>query len=129
MVKVSKLVIKGMSKLRSKLSTMPRSMETTYIQTMQKLVLKVRHESQLITPIRTGNLRASARSEARRKSMGSKGKVWYTADYAVPVHEKTWTKLISGQHKFLEKAVRRSKRWIAKMFIGELKTALRRGSR
>ena len=106
------------------MSNMPRALEATYLTTMHKTVLKVRREAQLMTPIRTGNLRASARSEARRKSMGSTGKVWYTADYAVPVHERTWTKLISGQHKFLEKAVRNSKKWVETMAVNELKAGL-----
>ena len=107
---------------------MPRGMQEIYAKVMQKTVLFVRHESQTITPVRTGNLRSSARTSVKRKQAGAKGKVWYNADYAVPVHERTWTNLVSGQHKFLEKAVRRSSKFVEKLSAAELKKRLRKFS-
>lgn len=120
--------IEGDKNLVKKLGRLTKSLHSTYVNIMQKSVLYVKKESQDITPVRTGNLRASARSDARSTREGAKGEVWYQADYALPVHERTWTKLISGQHKFLEKSVHRNRGRIASIMADGLKRALRRFS-
>lgn len=118
--------IEGFKELYKKVEVMPGALDSTYVTIMQKSVLHVRRESQKITPVDTGNLRASARSEAKGLKDMSKGEVWYRADYAVPVHERTWTKLKSGQHKFLERAVHGSRAFIKRLSFYEIRKALRR---
>ena len=126
MAKVAGFTIRGYNRLLKKLGTIPKALNPVYVAIVQKSVLKVKKDAQSITPVRTGNLRASARSRAEGKSNGAWGMVWYKADYAMPVHERTWTNLISGQHKFLERALMQSKSYLRRTTFYELRKALRR---
>ncbi len=79
-----------------------------------------------LVPVDTGNLRSSARSSTSRTKDKVSGVVEYLADYAVPVHERTWTILRNGKHKFLEHAVQKSRVFFKRM-ISEAFTRATKG--
>lgn len=100
-----KIKLKGVDDLIYKLKKSPAILEASLMSAATKSVLDIRKASQEFTPVDTGNLRGSIRSRVLKNKQGRiTGEVWYTADYALYVHEMTWTKLKSGRHKFLEHA-------------------------
>lgn len=70
--------------------------------------LVIQKRSQELTPVKYGNLKASAGSYAYNTSKGPGAVIYYTASYAVFVHEidKNYT---VGQWKFLETAIKEKK--------------------
>jgi len=72
---------------------------------LREAALVVRRRSMQLTPVDTGNLRASAYSEVFDTVKGPAAEIGYMAGYAVYVHEinKNYT---VGQWKFLETALK-----------------------
>jgi len=124
------LKINGINRLRSKLKKYPGVLSKWSRAAMVKSVLDVRKQSALWTPVDTGNLRGSMDSKVCAKSHDVvTGTVWYSANYAVYVHEKTWTRLKNGRHKFLENAVYTSKARIKRNFSMALRKGISEVSR
>ena len=69
----------------------------------------IQRQSQLLTPVDTGNLRASARTFIVTYNRPVKVRVSYSAEYAVRVHEAPPSvNFIVGENRFLQKAVDRN---------------------
>ena len=102
----------GADKLKAKIDRIrSRKGPTSYRRALLSFMLKVEHDSVTITPIDTGNLRASGTGNATitsSDSRGASGVVFYTADYAVYVHERTELRHNVGQSKFLETAIKKN---------------------
>jgi hypothetical protein len=73
--------------------------------------LLVRHQSQELTPVDTGNLKGSAFTDSYDTPKGPGAVIGYTATYAVYVHEIDNNYRV-GQWKFLEMALRMLKKKI-----------------
>jgi ornithine cyclodeaminase/alanine dehydrogenase-like protein (mu-crystallin family) len=70
--------------------------------------LVLQAEAQKLTPVRTGNLKASASTRLIRKGQGRRGglcQVGFSAHYAIYVHENLTAHHNNGQAKFLEDAM------------------------
>lgn len=81
-------------------------------------------ESLPITPMDTGNLRASAGVSVTTVNRdGAIGEVYYTADYASKVHE-TIRPYQNGEAKFLEKGVNRTLPELNHIMGGRIKAAV-----
>lgn len=109
MAKVIK--IRGIDRLIQKMQSLTDiKLVKAYDASMAVTLLNVRRDSMANTPVDTGNLRASHHTKKTKATpTGVSGKVWNSANYAIYVHEMTWTKLRSGRHKFLEYAVQSSR--------------------
>ena len=85
----------------------------TYRTALSKILLNVERESIKRTPIDTGHLRRSAAGNSTVYSAdkkGAKGIVYYTANYAVWVHERTEMRHTVGEAKYLQNAIADVKR-------------------
>lgn len=71
--------------------------------------LMIRRRAQQLTPVKTGNLRASAYTHAYNTPKGPGAEIGYTANYAVFVHEIDKDYRV-GQWKFLETALKEKAR-------------------
>jgi hypothetical protein len=80
-----------------------------YRKTILEQLLRLENKSAKLTPVDTGKLRASGLGNATVLSsspVGAKGIMFYTANYAIYVHERTELKHKPGkQAKFLEAAL------------------------
>lgn len=119
--------IKGIDKLVRKMQRLTDTkLVKAYDAAMAVTLAAVKHDSMANTPVDTGNLRASHHTKKTKATpIGVSGKVWNSANYAIYVHEKTWTKLNSGKHKFLELAVQSSKAKIKRNMVAILRKSLR----
>ena len=121
-----KITVEGTADLLKKLSKSPKVLEKWQLAAITKSVLDVRALSQKYTPVDTGNLRGSIRTKVTKtRGPSFRGEIWYTASYAMAVHEMTWTKLRNGRHKFLEHALYASTTKIKKNYVSALKRGLR----
>ena len=119
-----KFEIKGTDKLLKELKSCPGITNKWIKKAMHANVMQVRNLSQSYTPVDTGNLRASIRTKVDQKGMSKfLGLIWYIAEYAIYVHEKTWTRLRSGRHKFLELALFESTHKIKRTYVSSIKKA------
>lgn len=104
-----KVKMKGIKRLLANLETLRKVKGAkSYRAALTKVLLKAEAESMRRTPVDTGNLRSSAAGNARITSSGPKGAsgvVYYTANYAVFVHERTELKHNVGEAKFLHNAM------------------------
>ena len=78
---------------------------------LREAALIVRGDSQKMTPVDTGNLKASAFTEVFSSSKGPSAVIGYTASYAPFVHERNLN-YRTGQWKFLEEALKKNTRRI-----------------
>lgn len=120
-----KFEIKGANKLLRELAGSSAIVNKWVKRAMHVNVLDVKKLSMQNTPVDTGNLRASARSRVWQNLPKTLGEVWYNANYAVYVHEKTWTRLRSGRHKFLEHALYISQPKIKRTYVNALNSAFK----
>lgn len=109
------LEIRHSKRLVRKINRIKGLTDKEFSYAMVRTVLHVRKEAQAVTPVDTGNLRNSARTKTGKQGKKTKGEVVYLADYAIPVHERTWTVLKNGRHKFLEYAVQKSRGFFKRM--------------
>lgn len=123
--------VRGINRLIHKMQRLSDStLVKAYNASMAVTLLNVKNESMANTPVDTGNLRASHHTKKSKATpVGVNGEVWNSANYAVYVHEMTWTKLRSGRHKFLEYAVQSSRAKTKRNIATILRKALRRGHR
>ena len=101
-----------------------------YRAALGKILLNVERESIKRTPIDTGNLRRSAAGNATVYSAnkkGAKGTVYYTANYAVYVHERTELRHTVGEAKYLQNAIVNVKRKLPFQLSSSLKYGLDMG--
>ena len=107
--------------LRSKVA--PRA----YRRAMIKMLVEVEGESMRRNPVDTGFLRGSAGGNStviEANERGAKGVVFYTANYAVYVHERTELRHINGEAKFLQNAIASKMRFLKNTVAGSLKVDL-----
>ena len=125
-----KFDVKGVKSLMKKLEKHPELVSKWSHASLQKSTLDVRRLSALYTPVDTGNLRGSIRSSVKKRDKGTiVGSIWYIAEYAIYVHEKTWTRLKNGFHKFLARAVIESSTKVKKNLVAALKRAFSEASK
>ena len=119
--------IKGIDKLIGKMRRLTDTkLVKAYDASMAVALLNVRRDSMANSPVDTGNLRKSHHTKkTKATTAGVSGKVWNSANYAIYVHEMTWTKLNSGKHKFLELAVQTSRAKIKRNIATILRKSLR----
>jgi len=118
----------GQNRLKLRLNKLNKvSLVKAYDKTMSDSIAKIISTSMKNTPHKTGNLKSSYNSlQTPATTAGCKGKIWNYAEYAVFVHEETWTKLHHGGiHKFLEYALNIEKAFIKRVFSYNVTKALR----
>lgn len=87
---------------------------------MLKAGLMLQRASQQIVPIDTGNLKRSAGTKVIGQGWASEVIVYYTAAYAVYVHEMTWLRHKEGkQAKFLERPAREMRQELLAVIAAE----------
>lgn len=79
--------------------------------------LIIQGEAQRRTPVDTGLLRNSARTNKRGKSFQTEITVSFNTAYAVIVHEVTYYNHVIGEAKFLENAVNAKTKEVIDLFI------------
>lgn len=89
------ILVTGVTAMIAKMKAVDKKTEVKLTRGLIAAGRRLQRESQLVVPIKTGNLKGSAFT----RNMGGKGKtadivVGYTAGYAIYVHE-----LIHSQHK------------------------------
>jgi len=95
---------------------------------MIKAGLQIQRYSQKIVPIDTANLKNSAGTRAFGSGWATEVIVFYTAEYAVFVHEMTWLKHKPGKEaKFLEKPAREKRKELLQTIANEAKLFGRTG--
>lgn len=85
---------------------------------MKKAGLFVQRESQKIVPVDTANLKSSAGTAQQGDGFDTVVMVFYTADYAIYVHERTDLRHAKGKFaKFLERPAREHKDRILRIIV------------
>lgn len=101
--------IKGIKSLNRKIGSIKNDVgPKAYASSLIKILLSVEAEMIPRTPIATGKLRRSGTGNATITKVGvngAKGMVFYTANYAVFVHERTELRHNTGEAKFLQNAI------------------------
>ena len=99
----------GKSEALKNLNKELRAIKGKTIEGLTVSAMLVRSRSQALTPVDTGNLKASTYNASGGTSDKPVVEVGYTADYAVKVHEDLGVYHKTGQAKFLETAIEKSK--------------------
>jgi len=102
------------------LKNMQREISKIEGKTLEGLFLAaalVRKESQIRTPVDTGNLRASHYVQKSGKIV----EIGLTADYAVKVHEDLEVEHVTGEAKYLENAILDNRRQIVQKIASRAK--------
>lgn len=79
--------VSGLNEVIKRLNAEIKKIKNGSEQGLVKAGLLVRRESQLKTPVDTGNLKASAYTDPQRTSRGMIVEIGYTSEYAPWVHE------------------------------------------
>lgn len=120
--------IKGVKELNRKINTIAKDVgPKAYASSLIKIMLSVEAEMIPRTPIDTGNLRRSGAGNATVTKVGpkgAKGMVFYTAKYAVFVHERTELRHDVGEAKFLQNAILSVAPTINKRVASSIKTSI-----
>lgn len=87
-----------------------------------KVGMFVQRESQKLSPVDTGNMRAAAnvRLQVGSDTKGSSARIVFVAAYAIFVHENLTAHHEVGENKFLTKAVMRNLEKIKVIFYEEV---------
>ena len=105
------VVLKGMDKVLRNLNKEIKKIENRTQAGVTAAALKVKAESQKLTPVDTGNLKASAYVSSPAIKNIPSAEIGYTASYAIYVHEMEYSRSgkkithPTGQWKFLETAL------------------------
>lgn len=105
----SKIEIEGLEGLRQAIRETPRFSLPILDKAIKKSILDIQRVAVPLTPIDTGRLRGSYRTEFRP----FEGKLYPIAEYAYTVHE-SYARHRVGQRKYLETAANRSQAQIKK---------------
>lgn len=101
--------IRGLREFKRNLNTVVNGLgPVSYKKALIRGLIIIEGESMRRTPVDTGKLRSSAAGNSRItqiKNSGAKGIVFYTANYAIYVHERTELKHTNGEAKFLQNAI------------------------
>ena len=112
---------RGGSQIARNLQRWRNQSERVMIGRMRKACLLVKRRSQIIVPVQTGNLKGSADTDVGFVGGKLRGIVFYTASYAVFVHENLKARHKKGkQAKYLEQPLKESVREIAMILGGEI---------
>ena len=98
-----------------------KAIESKMKKALVKAATKLKREAQKLTPVDLGNLKASADISEAYYNNGGTIVVYYTAEYAVYVHEDVDAFHRVGRAKFLEDAANYTKGDIDRIFQRELK--------
>ena|SRR3990167_768171 len=98
-----KIEIKGDKKILQEIRRLAKAYPKAAMDAVREEALDLKRRSQLIVPIDTGILKGSAFIEERGEGRTFEATVGYSANYAIPVHERTEVKHPVGEAKFLEK--------------------------
>lgn len=108
----------GFKKMNSNINTLKNKIgPSSFRKSIIKSMLRVEADSMRRTPVDTGNLRSSAAGNATitsSSSNGASGIVYYTANYAIYVHERTELRHNVGEAKFLQNAVAKEQQTFSK---------------
>lgn len=114
------MTVRGLNNVMRNLNRQIEAMPGVTQEALNAGALVILRESQRNVPVDTGNLRQSGTMQPLSIGMPATA-VFYTAEYAVFVHEDMEAYHPSGESKFLEKAVRSKQ--------GEVVEAMRREAR
>ena len=118
-------VITGTDKVLRNLNRQIRGIQNRTKGGMRHAALVVRKRSQELTPVKTSNLKGSAGTEVYDTAKGLGAVIYYTAYYAVYVHEIDKNYRV-GQWKFLETALKEKSREIVSIIRRYAKIGKRR---
>ena len=99
------MAIRGRSAALNRLNREVSRIRGRTLESMLKVAILARSESQRRTPVDEGNLRASHYVSSNRSEREPVVEVGCTANYAVYVHENLTARHTVGEAKFLENAV------------------------
>lgn len=112
--------MKGVSQAITKLKKITARLAKEHEQNMMNAGLYLQRESQLIVPVRFGDLRRSARTRKSGSGFKVQVRVVYLQDYALYVHENLEARHAPGKTaKFLERPAREKRKQIAAIARGE----------
>ena len=112
----------GVEEIKAAIKRADRRLSSAFGRGLIKAGLFLQRESQKIVPVDTSNLKNSAGTKSAGHGWYMEVVVYYTADYAVYVHERTELRHKEGKFaKFLEKPAREQKDRILKIIAGEAK--------
>lgn len=109
--------ISGVPEVQAAMTRYSKDAGEKFEKTMLLAGLIIQGEAQRRTPVDTGLLRNSARTNKRGKSFQTEITVNFNTAYAVIVHEVTYYNHIIGEAKFLENAVNAKLSEIRDLFI------------
>lgn len=116
----SMIAIRGVSDIRRALASADKQIASNMRRGLAKAALLLQRYSQEVVPIDTSNLKNSAGTRLIGSGWDSDAIVFYTAAYAVYVHERTDLKHAPGkQAKFLEGPMREHREELLKVIWGE----------
>ena len=115
--------IAGIPELKAAIQKEAKAMATNWQYALTAAALLVQRESQLLTPVEFGVLKNSANTRRVPNTSGweVQMEVFYTAYYAVYVHENLYAKHTNGEAEFLKKAVERNKEKVNALIIDYMK--------
>lgn len=110
----------GVNEIKNKLRESSMRLAGSVRRGLMKGGLYLQRESQKIVPVETGNLKGSAGTKPIGRGWHTDVVVYYTATYAVYVHERTELSHKPGKEaKFLEKPAREQRKKILDIIAGE----------
>jgi hypothetical protein len=121
MVVIIKLT--GVSEIKAAMEKASRRLSTSTREALTRAGLFLQRESQKIVPVKHGVLKNSAGTSVSGQGWFTEVVVYYTASYAVWVHERTDLKHKPGKEaKFLEKPAREKRAEILALIAGDIVT-------
>lgn len=112
----------GAEEIKNNLILAGKITEKGLAQNLKRAGLYLQRQSQKVVPVDQGNLKGSAGTKAEGTGWTTVVTVYYTAEYAIYVHERTDLKHQPGKiAKFLETPMRENKREILDIIAGKRK--------
>lgn len=113
--------VTGLTKIRHALQNTTKETAKNVEIGLKKAGLFLQRESMKIVPVDTGYLRSGCQTRATGKEFNTKVHVFYTADYAIYVHEDLVTRRRNNkQPKYLENPARANRDRMARIILNEV---------
>lgn len=113
----------GVDKVAPKMKTMSEAHGRAFNRALRRAGLIVQRAAQEKTPVDTGLLRKSARTEANGAGFRTEVTVSFSSAYAIYVHENLEANHPVGEAKFLERAAMEKKQDILDLVKNEVSSA------
>jgi hypothetical protein len=113
----------GVDKVAPKLKAMSEAHGRAFNRALRRAGLLVQRAAQEKTPVDTGILRKSARTEASGAGFKTEVSVSFSSAYAIYVHEDLEANHEVGEAKFLERAAMEKKKEVLDLIKNEVSSA------